>query len=60
MVKKPEKSVSACEDFFLLAVEAHICAAAMKAFKMTSVKDTPTDDLFLRIPQGSTRNSDGT
>lgn len=52
MVKKPEKSVSACEDFFLLAVEAHICAAAMKAFKMTSVKDTPTDDLF---PEDSSR-----
>ena len=51
MVKKTEKSVSVCEEFFLLTVEAHICAAAMQVFNMSSTSDTPTDTLF---PQGCT------
>ena len=46
VVKKPEKNVSACEEFFLLVVEAHICAAVMKVFEMSSVNDTPTESLF--------------
>ena len=40
--------MAACEKFFL-TVEAHICAAAMKVFSMSSVSDTRTDALF---PEG--------
>ena len=35
-----------------MTVEAHICAAAMKVFGMSSVNDTPTDALF---PEGCTQ-----
>ena len=43
---KPEKGVNACEDFFLLVLDAHICVAAMKVFKMNSLEDEPSSDLF--------------
>ena len=36
----------ACEDFFTLIVEAHILAAAMSAFEMSSVDDIPVSVLF--------------
>ena len=47
--KKPEKAVTACEEFFLLVVEAHICTAAMKLFGMSSLKDEPSSAHF---PEG--------
>lgn len=46
VVKKPEKSVTACEEFFLLVTEAHICALAMKMFGMTKFDDTPSSTHF--------------
>ena len=52
--KKTKKGVSACEDFFLLVVEVHICAAVMQVFEMSSTKDNPTESLF---PQGCTNLS---
>jgi len=41
VVKKPSKNVTACEEFFILVVEAHILSAAMQAFGMTSLDDKP-------------------
>ena len=51
-MKKPEKGVAACEEFFVLVWEAHICTAAMKVFGMSSLKDTPTSHHF---PKGCTQ-----
>ena len=48
-MKKPEKSVSACEEFFLLVVEAHICAAVMQVFEMSSTKDNPLNRSSPRV-----------
>ena len=42
--------MSACEDFFLLVLEAHICEAAMKTFKMSSLDGEPSAEFF---PAGS-------
>lgn len=49
-MKKPEKKVAACEDFFLLVVEAHVCSAVMKVFGMSSLEDTPPDQRL--FPEG--------
>ena len=49
-MKDPSKSVALCEDFFLLIVEAHILAAAMELFCITSLDDTPDSKFF---PEGS-------
>jgi len=38
--------MNACEDFFTIIVEAHILAAAMAAFGMSSVDDKPNGVLF--------------
>ena len=46
VVTKPEKSVSACEEFFLLVVEGHICTAAMQLFNMSSLDDEPSLQYF--------------
>lgn len=46
VVKKPDKSVTACEEFFLLVVEAHICSAAIKLFDMKSLDDVPSSKHF--------------
>ena len=43
---KPEKSVSACEEFFLLVVEGHICTAVMQLFNMSSLDDEPSLQYF--------------
>ena len=43
VVSYPSKSVAPCEEFFLLATEAHILAAAMHFFNMSSLDDTPSD-----------------
>lgn len=51
MCSKPEKGVSACEDFFLLVLDAHICVAAMKQFNMSSLEGEPSSTLF---PDGCT------
>ena len=50
MVKSPKESFTACEDFFLLVVEAHIVSAALKCFDMSTVDDSPCKSLF---PEGS-------
>ena len=50
MVSQPKNSFTPCEDFFLLLAEAHIVAAALKVFKMSSVDSTPCTTLF---PEGS-------
>lgn len=42
VVKEPSQNVTACEDFFLLIVEAHILSAAMTVFGMSSTDDTPS------------------
>ena len=47
----PTKDMNACEDFFSLVVEAHILAAAMATFKMSSVNDEP--DCSSLFPEGS-------
>ena len=52
VVKDPSKSVSPCEEFFQLVVEAHVLTAAMQLFGMTSVNDTPSSTFF---PEGSSR-----
>ena len=49
VVRKPEMSVTACEDFFELACEAHICTGAMQGFKMSLLDDTPSTTHF---PEG--------
>ena len=38
--------MNACEDFFTSVVEAHILAAAMSQFKMSSLQDEPDGILF--------------
>ena len=50
VVKSPKESFTACEDFFLLVVEAHIVSAALKCFDMSTVDDSPCKSLF---PEGS-------
>ena len=49
MKGKPIDSFDPCEDFFLVVIEAHIVAAAMKMLKMASVNDTPSKEF---APQG--------
>ena len=46
VTKDPTSNMSACEDFFLHIVEAHILSAIMTAFGMSSLDDTPCDDIF--------------
>lgn len=41
--------MSACEDFFLHVVEVHILSAFMTAFGMSSLDDTPSDDIFTEV-----------
>lgn len=50
VVKNPKDNFTACEEFFLLIVEAHIVAAALKVFSMATVNDSPSKVLF---PEGS-------
>ena len=50
VVKTPKSSFTACEDFFLLVVEAHIVSAVLKCFEMSSIDDTPSKSFF---PEGS-------
>lgn len=50
VVKSPKESFTACEDFFLLVVEAHIVSAILKCFEMSSLDDTPCKSWF---PEGS-------
>ena len=50
VVKDPSKSVTPCEEFFLLVVETHILAAAMQLFGMSSLEDKPSVQFF---PEGS-------
>ena len=47
--RKPIDSFDPCEDFFLVAIEAHIVVAAMKMLKLTSVHGTPSIEF---APQG--------
>ena len=50
VVSIPKNNVAACEEFFLLVVEAHILAAAMSVFSMTNLSDAPSKTFF---PDGS-------
>lgn len=50
VVSVPKNNVAACEEFFLLVVEAHILAAAMSVFGMTNLSDAPSKTFF---PDGS-------
>ena len=46
VVSDPTRDVTACEEFFLLVVEAHILYAAMDTFEMTSIDDVPSNTDF--------------
>ena len=46
VVNDPSKSVASCEEFFLLVVEAHIIASAMKLFGMKNLDDSPSTVYF--------------
>ena len=48
-MKQPEKSVTPCEEFFLLVTEVHICSVAMRVFNMSTAADRPCTELF---PEG--------
>lgn len=50
VVNVPKNNVAACEEFFLLVVEAHILAAAMSVFSMANLSDVPSKTFF---PDGS-------
>ena len=43
-MKDSSKNVAACEDFFMLVLEAHVLVACMTVFKMASVEDSPSQD----------------
>ena len=45
-MKDPSKSVTTCEEYFVLVVEAHILQAAMTLFGMKSLEDTPNEKYF--------------
>ena len=45
VVKDPMKNFNACDDFFVLAVESHIIAAALNIFGMTSMEDLPSHQI---------------
>ena len=44
--KSPKESFTACEEFFILVVEAHVKAAALKVFGMKSTSETPCNSFF--------------
>ena len=47
VVNDPTKNVAACEEFFLLVVEAHILSAAMQVFDMSTLDSIPSNtELF--------------
>ena len=46
--KDPTTNVSACEDFLLHVVEAHILSACMVAFNMSSLDGTPSQSIFTK------------
>lgn len=48
ITKDPSSNVSACEDFFLTTVHAHVLSACMTVFGMKSVKDRPAEKFFPR------------
>ncbi len=54
VVSSPDKDVNACVDFFELVTTAHILAAAMQVFGMSSLSDSPDASLF---PPGITDNT---
>lgn len=54
-MKKPTKAVDACEEFFLMVVEAHVLSAAMALFEMSSSDSAPTNRHC--FPLGSERLS---
>lgn len=46
VTKDPATNVSACEDFFIHVVEVHILSVFMTAFKMSSLDDKPSTEIF--------------
>lgn len=49
MVKKPKKAVNACEEFFLLVVEAHILSSAMMMFGVAGIDCEPTSRQYFPV-----------
>ena len=45
-MKDPSKRIAACEEFFMLVLEAHVLVACMTVFKMASVEDTSSQELI--------------
>ena len=39
----PKSNIAACEEFFLLVVEAYILLAAMEVFEMSTLDSTPAN-----------------
>lgn len=50
VVKDPTHNVTACEDFFVHVVEAHVLSACMTVFDMPSVDSNPST---VHFPEGS-------
>ena len=48
-MKKPKQAIDACEDFFLLVVEAHILSAAMTLFEVSDVDSEPASQHYFPI-----------
>ena len=43
VVNDPKSNIAACEEFFLLVVEAYILLAAMEVFEMSTLDSTPAN-----------------
>ena len=43
---QPKKNFNACNDFFILIIESHIVAAAMKVLGMTNTSEIPDSSLI--------------
>ena len=50
VTKNPTSNVSACEDFFIHVVEAHIVSACMTVFGMSSLHDAPSSEFLPDTP----------
>lgn len=58
VVTTPKDRVNACEEFFLLVVEAYILSVAMEEFGMSSLEDEPCGSLFSQGNMGPSRRRD--
>ena len=46
VISHPKHEVTACEDFFVLIVKAHIISACMEVFEMCTLEDRPSEYFF--------------